>query len=380
MKKDKLSKILTLFLILIAVVACSNDDKETQSEEPITPFLSEIRPIFFENLNFQSETIVNNIPSFLETITKTFNKTEEEYNAGLFESISDLENMRLFSQYYSFYLLGLTGNYIDGNLDFEDINNNRKVGLFSGLDATTPDYPQKEMEALMQRSEDVIERGYNINKYNDKAYGFYVAVRQVHERLKNSNFSTPEVHGNSIDYVSVRLVNYDEIANWNVLMSMVTMTNYEDPLNTFDNPRMDELLFHVNARLVPGTLADLGGRYPEILGPLYRFDVNLKKLDWFFNKNEKYDEKQLEEIDYHIQILETASNFIQNDRTALLDSWDNKDTFYERLEKLDQIKVFREKIEEANANLKKPELASFINSADFKSAYQCYSCHKPSGL
>lgn len=379
MKKDKLVLVIPLmFSLLFGVYSCNDSDDEPEADTK--KFLSEIRPIFFDNLDFTSSEIVSDIPSFLQNIKETFDDVETQYNAGVFQSVSDLENMRLFSQYFSFYMLGLTGTYLDGGLTFEQINGNRQKGLFSGLDASTVDFEQKEMEAMMKRAEAVIERGYNINGYNDKAYGFYVAVRQVHERLKNNNLANPEAHNDAIDYVGVRLINYDVIANWNVLMSMVTMTNYDDPRNTFDNPRMDELLFHVNARLVPGSLADLGGRYPEILGPLYRFDLNLKKLDWIIQTNDQFSETELEALDYHIQILETASNFIKNERTALLNSWDDKNTFDERVAKMEQIKAFRQNIEQTNQLLGKPDLKSFINSGSFKRAYQCYSCHKPSGL
>jgi len=379
MKRSKviLSRLL-FFMIIIGVASCDDSDEVTNTDDK--KFLSEIRPVFFDNLDFTSQKIASEIPTFLGDLKKAFDGIEEEYNAGKFESVSDLENMRLFSQYFSFYMLGLTGTYLDGGLTFEQIHGGKQKGLFSGLNANTSDFEQKEMEAMMKRAEEVIERGYSINGYNDKAYGFYVAVRQVNERLKNSNLASQEAHNDAIDYVGVRLVNYDVIANWNVLMSMVTMTNYDDPRNTFGNPRMDELLFHVNARLVPGTLADLGGRYPEILGPLYRFDLNLKKLDWIIQSNENYSDKDLQDLDYHIQILETASNFIQNERTALLNSWDDKNTFDDRLVKMQQIKTFRQNIEATNRLIEKPELKSFINSDKFKRAYQCYSCHKPSGL
>jgi len=220
----------------------------------------------------------------------------------------------------------------------------------------------------------------HLNGFNDKTYGFHMAIKQVRGRLQNENrFNDPEVHAEMMDYVATRLVNYDQIQVWNLLMSMVTITNFDDPLNTFDNPDMDKLLFQVNARIVPGALADLGGLYPEMLGPLYRFDLNLKKLEWLFRHNETLDEEQINFLDQEILMLETASNFILEERGELLESWPYKSTVDDRLDKMDELKALRKEIY-PGTTFPEIELTNFISSANFKKAYQCYSCHKPSGL
>ena len=283
--------------------------------------------------------------------------------------------------YYSFYLLAVTGNYLDGNITFDDINGDRQTGYYSQLPATSPDFEQQELEALMERASSVAFRATDINGFNDKSFGFYLSVRQVQERLKNPNHYNSHITQDSvINYVFTRLVNYDLLPDWNVLMAMVTFTNYADSLNRFDNPRMDEVLLNVNARLLPGALADLGGKYPEILGPLYRFDLNLKKIDWLFRTGEELDEDELEDLKNYINILETSSAFIEEEQGDLLDSWPHKHTFEERKEKLKEIKNFRQSIIDGDNNVQRPQLAPYLDTKEFKKAYQCYSCHKTAEL
>ena len=377
MKNSTFWVILFLSITTLFNISCSKEDKE--NENSITPFLSEIRPKYFENLNFNSAEVVSKIPIFLEDFKRTYEKLEEEYNSGLFTSSQDLDKMRLSGMYYSFYLLALTGNYLDGNLNFDDINGGREIGLYSGASSNENGFLKKELEEMMLVADKSSLLATNVAGFNDLTYGFHVAVKQVQQRLHNNNYNTVETHGMAIDYVGTRLVNYNYLANWNVMMSMVTMTNYNDTLNTFRNPRMNELLFHVNARFVPGSLPDLGGKYSEILGPLYRFDMNLKKLDWIFQNNETLSESQLENLDDIIIILQTAIDFIETDRESILNSWLDKNTFYQRKEKLNEIKNYRENISNGTT-INKPFLKPFINSKDFKKAYQCYSCHRSSGL
>lgn len=359
------------FLILFAFSSCQREDEKTHE----TYFLSDIRPNFFENLNYDSPAVVQNIPSYLQNFTEVYNKLETQYKKGDFTSEQDKDKMRLIGMYYSFYLLSLTGNYLDGNLKSLDIIGDREVGLFSNLRKNEPNFHQIELEKMMDRAVEVSTFSSNVNGFNDKAFGFSVAVRQVRDRLKDPNhFNSRSTQDLAIDYVGHRLVNYEIISNWNVLMSMVTMTNYQDPLNTFDNKRMDEILFHVNARLVPGTLPDLGGKYPEILGPIFRFDINLKKIDWLLKKK-TLSKEDIETLDKSLNVLQTASDFVKNEKTALLNSWPYRNTFDERVNKMREILDYRSKISGA-----KPELTEFINSKEFKKAYQCYSCHKSSGL
>ncbi len=368
------------FLILVAIgifsMSCNsdtNDDEATSNE--VRSFLSDIRANYFQNLNYESDKVVAAIPSFLEDFKQTYDKLEQEYKAGVFSSSEDLEYMRLAQLYYSFYIIGVTGSYLDGNMEFEEIFGNRETGLFSGIPSDAPDYQQKEIEAMMQRAVDVAAISANINGYNDRAYGFYVIVKQVQERVRNSNFNNKSTHDLAIDLSLLKIKDYVNVPVWNLLSIQIAMTNYSDILNSFNNSRMNELLQQANERLGPDALPDLGGELTEILGPLYRFDLNLKKLDWMFRNFESFDTNQLEEIDYYITVLDIASNFIATDKKKVLDTWTNKYTFDQRIEKMIQIKNYRQSISEGGKS-EKPELESFIDSKDFKKAYQCYACHQ----
>ncbi|MEM9824681.1 MAG: hypothetical protein AAF985_26575 [Bacteroidota bacterium] len=376
--RDTLRYLPVLLLLSMLLYRCDN----AEDLDPEVPsFLSEIRPIYFENLNFESEVIRSQTSDFLLDLAASYNQLETEYEAGVFVDDINLEYMRLAGMYYSFYLLAVTGNYLDGNLSFEDINGGRQTGYYSNLPATTPDFQQQELEALMERASRVAFRATEVNGFNDKSYGFYLSVRQVQERLKNPNHYNSHITQDSvINYVFTRLVNYDLLPDWNVLMAMVTFTNYADSLNRFDNPRMDEVLLNVNARLRPGALADLGGRYPEILGPLYRFDLNLKKIDWLLRTGDELDEDELEELKNYITILETSSAFIEEEQTELLSSWPHRHTFEERKEKMKEIKDFRQSVIDGDNSIPRPKLAPYLDTKSFKKAYQCYSCHKPAGM
>ncbi|MBE7172500.1 MAG: hypothetical protein INR73_18085 [Williamsia sp.] len=376
-----------IFRAIGAVVAgvllfdyCTKHDT-IENSEAASYFLSDVRPRFFDNLNFESPQVIANIPSFLKEITQTYSKLEKDYRGGIFKSSSDLENMRLMGMYYSFYLLALTGNYLDGNIRFADIVGKQERGLYTSLSATEPGFEQKELEAMMEKARTASLLAVDINGFNDKTYGFYRAVRQVQERLKNKqHFNNPSSQDSIISYVGTRLADFDLLPDWNVLMSMVTFTNYADSLNTFKNPAMDKVLFNVNARLVPGALRDLGGKYPEILGPLYRFDLNLKKADWLLHRKSELNDEDVKALNEFINTLETASGYIETNKKALLDSWSNKETFEQRKEKMNELKNYLAGISAGRKDLPKPELETFINSKAFKKAYQCYSCHKPSGL
>ena len=356
-----------LFLALLLFISCNKE--ETNNEKDSKYFLSELRPIFFENLNFDSEEVKGNIPNFLFDLKASLDKNETLYNLGQFTSESDKKYYVKLSQYFSFYCLALTGNYLDGNLTFSQINGDRTTGMFSNLPQNHENFEYLEMVAMMERATSVIQRAVNLNGYNDVVQGFYVAVKQVESRLKNNNFCDVDDHNLAIDYTFVRLENYSVIQNWNIIMSQVTMSNYNDPLNTFSNPKMEELLFIVNARLNPANLPDLGGRPPEIFGPLYRFDLNLKKIDHVFKNNTSITGSNLDQVNESLASLELAANFIENERPQVLEKWADRNTFYARIEKLNKIKNF------LNGNEEKPILTDFINSRDFKKAYQCYSCH-----
>ncbi len=143
---------------------------------------------------------------------------------------------------------------------------------------------------------------------------------------------------------------------------------------------MNSVLANVNSRLVPGLLPSLGGLYPEILGPLYRFDLNLKKTDWFLDQTEVFDEQALKELDSYIEILQNSSEFIENDRADILYSWDDYYTYEQRIKKLEEIVKFRSELLIGDSPIVKPDFKEYLDSKDFKRAYQCYSCHKPTGL
>lgn len=350
-------------------------------EEKKVYFLRDIRPKFFENLNFESKAVIADIPFFLHQLTKSYNQLENEYQAGMFKSASDFENMRLIGMYYSFYLLALAGNYMDGNLTLANIQGNHEMGLFSKVSSATPGFEKQELQAMMLRAEQVARLAIDIHGFNDKTYGFYVSVRQVQERLKTPHFTNnPETQDSVIQYVGTNLVFYDKIPEWNLLMAMVTFSNYADSLNTFKNENLNFVLNNVNARLIPGRLADLGGRYPEILGPIYRFDINLKKIDWMLETKKVFNESELRELDLYISVLDTASHFVETKKKHILDTWIHKDTFEERKQKLRELKDFRASFDGGIPMLKAPAYALYLNSKSFKKAYQCYSCHRDSGL
>ena len=368
------------FLIALPLLfsACEKDDDDNNTE---VSFLSDIRPLYFDNLNFESAIVRSETADFMVNLAETYTALEKDYKAGMFTGEDDLENMRLAGMYYSFYLLAITGNYLDGNLTFGEINGGREVGYYSGLPATSPDFEQQEMEALMVRAKDVGWLATQVNGFNDKSYGFYLSVRQVQERLLTPDHTnSPIMQDSVLNYVFTRLVNYDLLPDWNVLMSMVTFTNYADSLNQFINPEFDRLLFNVNARLVPGALADLGGLYPEILGPLYRFDLNLKKINWLLDTGGELDKEELRDLEEYITTLETASAFVEEEQAELLNSWPYTYTFEERKEKMQEVKDYQQSLINGDLTVPRPRLAPYLDSKTFKKAYQCYSCHKTAEL
>jgi hypothetical protein len=379
MKKLKL----WAFLGLIFAISnsCQEPNIETkEKQEETQSFLRDIRAVYFENLNFDSPEIKASTPQFIENFEKTYIKLEKEYAAGKFTSFNDLENFQLAGMYYSFYLLAVGGTYSDKDLSFKDINGNRPVGLYSKLPANSFNFEQKEVEALMERARVVSHEATYLTGFNDKTYGFYLAVRQVQERVKNkNNLNNPVAHDSLMNYTSTYLTNYEDLGVWNLLMAMATITNYKDTLNTFQNPNMTTPLFNLNTRLVPGSLRDLGGRLPEIMGPLYRFDINLKKVDWLIRKKENHTEEDLDEIKYYMTSLDRATNYIQNDKRNILEAWNHKETFFERVKKVQELKVYM-----LNKSLGKkaesPNLDVLINSKGFKKAYTCYGCHQDTGL
>ena len=368
-------------LLLLISNACKEPNIESKEEE-VQSFLRDIRAVYFDNLNFDSKEIRASIPQFMENFEKTYRQLEQEHTKGKYTSFNDLENFQLAGMYYSFYLLALGGTYSDKDLTFREIQGNRSVGLYSKLPINTFDFEQRELEAMMERAKNVANKSTYLTGFNDKAYGFYLAVRQVQERLKNkNNFNNPVVHDSLMNYTNQYLLDYQDLGVWNLLMTMATITNYKDSLNTFKNPNMDIPLFNINTRLVPGGLRDLGGRLPEILGPLYRFDINLKKVDWLIQQKNILSEDDITEIKKYMLSLDGTSNYILDNKRDILQAWNYKETFYTRLQKLQDLKVYlvEQSLRKKNAP-KTLDLTSFIDSKDFKKAYTCYGCHQKTGL
>lgn len=362
--------------------SCKEPNIPIKEEEEVQSFLRDIRAVYFDNLNFDSKEIRASTPQFIENFEKTYHKLEQEHSQGKFTSFNDLENFQLAGMYYSFYLLAIGGTYSDKDLTFNEINGTRQVGLYSKLPATAFDFEQKELEAMMERAKYVSHKSTYLTGFNDKAYGFYLAVRQVQERVKNkNNFNNPIAHDSLMNYTSRYLLDYEDLGVWNILMTMATITNYKDSLNTFKNPNMDIPLFNINTRLVPGALRDLGGRLPEILGPLYRFDINLKKVDWLIQQKSTLSDDDISEINNYITSLDRASNYILTDKRKILEAWDYKETFFERVRKVQDLKAALVK-HSLNRKTAKPttDLGAFINSKAFKKPYTCYGCHQKTGL
>ena len=71
MKYKILLLVITSIFSFVFIISCEKNNKEKNMEET-TYFLSQIRPIFFENINFDSPEIVQNIPKFKEDFFITF--------------------------------------------------------------------------------------------------------------------------------------------------------------------------------------------------------------------------------------------------------------------------------------------------------------------
>ncbi len=378
---DKIRAFTIIIILLIFSNSCENNIIIESKNKEIPSFLSDIRPKFFENLNFDSKEVVMNLPIFLNEFTKLYQNLDSQYKAGLFRSKQDLEYMQLAGMYYSFYLVALCGHYLEGDITFKDINGRNKIGLFSNSNAEAINFEENELNAMMEYARVVAKQATYTGGFNDRVYGTFLAVRQLQERLKNKNhFNNPIVQDSVINYMNDFLVDYNDLSIWNILMSMVTTTNYKDSLNTFNNPQMNLALFNINARLVPGSLRDLGGKVPEILGPLYRYDINLKKIDWTMKQKETFNKTEINDLKNYIKTLETATDFIETSREKILNAWIYKDTFEQRKAKIKELKNYVEAISTGNNNVVKPNLEVFINSKGFKKAYTCYGCHQNTGL
>jgi len=69
------------------------------------------------------------------------------------------------------------------------------------------------------------------------------------------------------------------------MMSMVLFDNYEDSLNTFKNPRMNIVLTNALNRINLDVLPKNDINYIEIVGPIFLFDLMMKKIDYMLEDN-----------------------------------------------------------------------------------------------
>ena len=337
-------------------------------------FLSDIRPVFFERLNFNSKSNIAGIPSFLKQFSDTYKGLEENYNKGVYISWSDRNNMRLASQYYSFGITAIIRAYLDGFISFDDITGGKTTGLFSGLSSQEPGFREKELEAMMSRSQQVARFSVYVNGFNDKTYGTFMVSRQISERLKNpQHFNNPQTQDSMLAYLNSQIVDYEFFSSWNVLMSQLSFTNYRDSLNTFKNPRMEIALANLNSRALP----PFKDRYAGLLGQIFRFDLNLKKVDWLLHKNEQLSKAELTNIAGYLTVLDSIKNNVEQDKKELLNSWEYKQTIYERMDKLGEVKSYVKAKSSGNDNVLKPQLTPFFTSKNYLQSYQCYNCHRP---
>ncbi|MBE7169187.1 MAG: hypothetical protein INR73_01260 [Williamsia sp.] len=367
-------KTISLVCLVSAIgMLLSSCEKQTEVQQPqaTVSFLRDIRPQFFEHLNFNSTEKIAEIPSFLQTFTDTYTLLEKNYKEGQYTSASDRDNMRLAGMYYAFGITAIVRAYLDKFIQFSDIVKGRSTGLFSGLSASEPGFEQKELEAMMRRAQEVAGLAVVVNGFNDKTYGTFMVSRQISERLKSSqHVNNPVTQDSMINYLNSKIVNYEYFAGWNALMSQLSFTNYNDSLNTFKNPKMDIALFNLNTRPLPAYT----DRFPGLIGPVFRFDLNIKKVDWLLNRKNTLTQEDLQEIKAYAFTLDSIGNDIRTNKKALLDVWPYKETIKMRTDKLEEIKKWV--ADYGSKNNEKPQLKPFFISKNFLQAYQCYNCHR----
>ena len=372
--KINMKLIYLLFASLLVYVSC---EKTEEPNETTSYFLSEIRPNYFEHLNFNSEAQIDQIDDFLVEFTETYDLLKEEYDQGAFTSSSDKDYLRLAGMYYSFYITAIVRAVLDDFIEFEDIVGDRTDGFFSGLVPGDPNFEQKELVALMNRSQEVATFSVNVNGFNDKTYATYMVSRQINERVRSvDHFNNPMTQDSMLAYVNSTIQDFDFFPQWNILMSMLSFSNYADSVNTFQYENFNILLENVNERLSgAGNIPQLAGRHASVLGPMFMMDLNMKKMDWIIRSG-NIGEQELTELGAYIFRLDQLVSFIDTpENEPLLDSWGFKDTFYQRVERLNEIKAYRQSLIDGTT-LPMPELATFFATKDFLHAYQCYNCHK----
>ncbi|WP_340202359.1 hypothetical protein [Ascidiimonas sp. W6] len=362
-------------LTIITLVSCSSNDETEPTNQINLSFLNEIRPNYFNTLNFNKAATISEIPEKLKSFKASYDDYTEEYENGVYQSSVDLENMRLASMYYSFFIQAVVKAHLDGIITFEDIKGNSTEGLFSKTLVRSENFKDLELNAMMETAEKVSLLALDINGLNDRAYGFYLGVKQTQERLKNTDyFNEEKVQDLLIQYVQEEIEDTTFFTEWNVIMTLVFFDDYNDPLNGYDNPKMNIVLKNVTDRLNPEVLPEDDINYIGLLGPVYILDLITKKLDHTFNNSESISAEELEQINFFVNTLFTVKDIILNDRTVLYNSWDFKETVDLRFQKMQEIKSYVNDLN-SGINSEIPELNEFFKTRDFRQAYQCYSCH-----
>lgn len=359
------------FVLLLALPACQSTEIDLGQNNDY--FLRDIRPTFFERIDFNSPERVAELPAFLVRFTDLYGQLEQQHKAGAFTSRNDLDNMRLAGMYYSFLLTATVRANLDGFIRFEDIVGNRTGGFLSNLKPDAPNFRMSELRAMADRAVAVAQFAVYVNGFNDKTLGALMVGRQVRGRVYTPQFfNDPAAHDSTIRYVGSTIKDYDFFRDWNSFMSQLSFTNYADPLNTFANPNMNIVLANLNARPVPY----FPNRFATMVGPLFRFDMNMKKVDWLIQKDRSLTTDELAEIRQYIATMNEVRVDVNTTRKALLDQWPYKSTVALREAKLTQIEQYVEAVQRGQTNVAKPQLSVFFSSKDFLQAYQCYNCHR----
>ena len=372
----KTLKITLLFCAtLLCFASCSNEDDAVVTETE-SRFLDDIRPRYFKALDFYSEANVNELADFFQDFQTVFKEVEKEYNDGIYTTSEDLNNLNLLYNYYSFFILAIVRAELDGLIELDDIIGNR-TNLFSSTPKDSPHFRRDELRAMMERAESVSFTSVYINGYNDKTYGFYLAIRQLQERVKNDGMNDRATQDEMINYSLDRIDDYEIFYLWNVLMSQLTFNNYNDPLNTFENPSMEKILDVFNSKIVPGAFVGTINNYAPFLGPLYRVDMSMKKIHGIMEAGDPMDDDYIESIRIYMNVLDVIGDRIETQDAETLNAWSDKETFYDRKEQIDAIRTYYSEVSDGNLDYPKPNLGELFVSEGFNKAYQCYSCHKP---
>lgn len=365
-----------IYFLLVAMLFISCSSNDDNSTTPNEAFLSEIRPNYFNTLNFNSAATVSEIPQNLRSFKLTYDGLAEEYENNQFKSAGDLENMRLASMYYSFFIQAVVKAYLDGMISFDDLTGGEERGLFSDALKSDSDFEDRELTVMMDTAEEIARLALNINGLNDRAYGFYLGVKQTQERLKDPNhYNKEEIQDLLIQYVQEDIQDTTFFTEWNVIMTLVFFDDYNDPVNRYDNPKMNIVLQNVTGKLNPDVLPEEDINYIALLGPVYIIDLITKKLDYMFNYQSSITEQDLEQINNFISALDNVKEIILEDRTALYNSWEFKQTIDERFQKMEELKLYTNDLNQG-INRNAPQLDTFFKTKTFRQAYQCYSCHQ----